>query len=126
MNPETNTEIARRGYQAIASGDVDGVREFLDPAVKWHAGDPNAVGACQNRQDALAFIRQARERGRVGELVDVIGAGEKVVMIMRPPASGGEQPDLAANLTTFRDGKAVEIVHYPSPEDALAAAGIAR
>jgi ketosteroid isomerase-like protein len=29
----------------------------------------------------------------------------------------------AANLSTFRGGKVVEIVHYPDPEDALAAAG---
>jgi ketosteroid isomerase-like protein len=126
MNPEPNTEIARRGYEAIASGDIDGVREYLDPEVKWHGGDPTAVGACKNRHDALAFIQQARERRRVGELVDVIDAGDKVVMIMRPPPRDGEPSDLAANLTTFRGGKAVEIVHYPSAEDALAAAGIAR
>jgi hypothetical protein len=31
---------------------------------------------------------------------------------------------LRANLTTFRDGKAVEMVHYVNPEDALAAAGV--
>jgi len=29
-----------------------------------------------------------------------------------------------ANLTTFRDGKVIEMVHYPDLEDALAAAGV--
>ena len=32
---------------------------------------------------------------------------------------------LTANITTFRDGRAVEIVHYPDPQDALAAASLA-
>lgn len=43
---------------------------------------------------------------------------------MRPPSVEGEPAGLIANLTTFRDGKAVEMVHYPDPEQALAAAGI--
>jgi ketosteroid isomerase-like protein len=38
---------------------------------------------------------------------------------------GGERgAALVANLTTFRDGRAVEMVHYPDPNDALAAAGV--
>jgi ketosteroid isomerase-like protein len=60
----------------------------------------------------------------LGELVDIVGAGEKVVVIIRPPAAGGEDTAPVANLTTFRDGRAVEMVHYPDPEEALAAAGI--
>jgi predicted ribosome-associated RNA-binding protein Tma20 len=68
-------------------------------------------------------MRQARSRGGIGELVDVIAAGDKVVVILRPVSAVGEQAAPSANLTTFRDGKAVEMVHYPSPEDALAAAG---
>ena len=42
---------------------------------------------------------------------------------MRPPSGEGEPAALSANLTTFRDGKVVEMVHYANPEDALAAAG---
>ena len=45
-------------------------------------------------------------------------------MIMRPAAGEGEQAELSASLTTFRDGKVVEMVHFPKPEDALAAAGL--
>ncbi len=43
---------------------------------------------------------------------------------MRPPSQEGEQAALSGNLTTFRDGKVIEMVHYPNPEDALAAAGV--
>jgi ketosteroid isomerase-like protein len=118
-------EIARRGYEAVRAGDFDTVREFLDPDVKWHAGDPAAEFACQNRRQALEWMRSARGRGPIGDLVEVIDAGDRVVVIMRRTGEDG-QPELIANLTTFRDGKAIEMVHYPDPDDARAAAGLQR
>ncbi|MDX6605176.1 MAG: uncharacterized protein QOF23_1685 [Solirubrobacterales bacterium] len=121
---ETNVEIARRGYEAALRGDLSALREFLDPDVKWHGGDLSAPGACHNREQALEFMRQARRRRGIGELVDIVGAGDKVVVIMRPAPERGEPAALSANLTTMRDGKAVEMVHYPDPADALTAAGV--
>jgi ketosteroid isomerase-like protein len=121
---ETNVELARHGFEAALRGDLDAIRELLDTDVKWHGGDPSAPGSCHNREQALEFMCRARSRRRVGELVDVVDAGDKVVVIMRPPSEEGEQATLSANLTTFRDGKVVEMVHYPKPEDALAAAGV--
>jgi ketosteroid isomerase-like protein len=115
----SNVELARRGYEAVVAGDVETLREFFDTDVKWHGGDPSAFGACTNREQALEFIVQARANGRVGELVDVIGVGDQVVAVMRPPGADA----LRANLTTFRDGKVVEMVAFESPEAALAAAG---
>jgi ketosteroid isomerase-like protein len=39
------------------------------------------------------------------------------------PATADREPAwTVANLTTFRDGKVIEIVRYPDPDDALAAA----
>ena len=114
-------EVARRGYEAARDGDFDTVRAFLDPGVKWHGGD---VGSgCQNSNQALEWMRSARRRGPIGELVELIDAGDKVVVIMRRAGDGGE-PELIANLTTFRDGRAIEIVHYPNPDDARVAAGV--
>lgn len=86
-------------------------------------GDPTAEGTCQNREQALTFMQRAR-RGRLGEVVDVVDAGDRVVLIIRPRPEHDEPAVLVANLTTFRDGKVVEMVHYPSPADALAAAGV--
>lgn len=121
---DSNVELARRGYEAALRGDLDAVREFLDPDVRWHGGDPSAPGACHDRGQAIEFMRQALSRQPPGELVDVIGAGDQVVLIIRPTSDSGEPADLSANLTTFRNGKAIEMVHYPDPADALAAAGV--
>jgi ketosteroid isomerase-like protein len=56
-------------------------------------------------------------------LRDVIGAGDKVVVIMRPPTDGDEPAPAVADVAIFRSGKVTEIVHYSNPDDALAAAG---
>ena len=119
---ETNVETARRGFEAALRGDLDAIGELLDPDVKWHGGDPSAPGACRNRDEALAFMRQSEviRSGRF-ELVDVVGVGDRVAVIMRPPRDGDEPAPLVANVTTFRDGKVVEMVHYPNADDALAA-----
>jgi ketosteroid isomerase-like protein len=117
---QSNVEIARRGFEAVMRGDLDAIGELLDPDVKWHGGDPSAAGACRNREQALAFMRRARGRNPMGELVDVIDAGDRVVVIVRP--GRGDRAELRANVTTFRAGKVVEMVSYATPEDALTVA----
>ncbi len=119
---ESNVELARRGFQAISRGDVEAIRELLDPDVKWHGGDPSA--GCQNRPQALEFMRQASARRPTAEMVELIDAGDQVVVILRRTADDGESTELVANLTTFRDGKVVEMMHYANPDDARAAAGV--
>jgi ketosteroid isomerase-like protein len=121
---ESNVELARRGFEAALRGDLDAIGELLAPEVSWHGGDPSAPGACHGRGEVLAFMRRSEViRGGRFELVDVVGAGDQVVVIMRPPSDGGEPASAVANLTTFRGGKVIEMVHYPNADDALAAAG---
>jgi ketosteroid isomerase-like protein len=116
-----NVEAARRGYDAVLRGDLEQIAPILHPNVRWHGGDPDFEGACHSRSDVLEFVRAARQRGAIGELVDVVDAGDQVVVLLRPRG----QEEIVANLTTFRDGLVVEMVHYPDPADALAAAGVA-
>lgn len=124
---EDNVELARRGWEAATRGDLGLIGALLDPDVKWHAGDPNAEYACQNRDQALRWMEGARARRPLPELVEVRGAGDKVVLVLRPQAEPGEaeaKPQLTANVSTFRDGKVVEMVHYDSASDALRELGL--
>lgn len=121
----SHTEVVRQGFDAIARGDLDAISEFLAPDVKWHAGNP--ADGCQDRRQALAWIRGRGERTGntpLPELVDVVEAGERVVVVMAPPPSEDDpQPRPIANLVSFRDGRVVEMVHYDDAADALAALG---
>jgi ketosteroid isomerase-like protein len=122
MEP-SNVELARRGFQAVARGDFDQIAELLAPDVRWHAGDPDYEYACKNRDQALRFMRGRRRRGAgpLPELLDVVDAGNDQVVVVMRQSDGTE----TANLTTFRAGKVVEMVHYDNAADALAAAGAA-
>jgi ketosteroid isomerase-like protein len=116
-------EIVRRGFEAALRGDLDAIGEILASDVQWHGGDPSAPGACHSRREALAFIGQSDLiRGGRFELVDVVGVGDKVVVTIRPPSNHAEPAAPVANLVTFREGKVVEMVHYPDASDALSAA----
>ena len=120
----SNADIAREGFAAIARGDVDAISAFLDPDVKWHAGNP--ADGCQSRGQALAWIRgrDARGVGPLPALVDVVEAGDRVAVIMQPhPSEDDPAPSRTANLATFRDGRVVEMVHYEDAAAALAALG---
>lgn len=119
----TNIELARRGYEALRRGDLTEAEALLDENVKWYFGDPDSEGACHNRTQAVAFLRRP-ERGDPGDLVDMIDAGDRVVVILQPHSPDGEPEPLRAQITTFRDGKVVEMVGYPSVEAALEAAGV--
>ena len=110
-----NVEAARRGFEAAMRGDLTVIEELLDDDVKWHGGAPGS--GCQNRDECLHFIQQALDSGIRAELVDVIDAGDQVIVVLQPAGA----PSPRANLTTFKDGKVVEMVAFESPEDARAA-----
>jgi len=52
--------------------------------------------------------------------IDPLDPHDQVVVIMRPSGLGEDDAHLRANVTTFRDGKVVEMVAYESPDEALA------
>lgn len=96
-------------------GDLAPIEALLDPDVKWHGGDPGS--GCQNKEEVLNFSQQALGNGIRAELVDVIDEGDQVIVVLKP--SGAPEP--RTNLTTFKNGKVIEMVAFERPDDARAA-----
>jgi ketosteroid isomerase-like protein len=118
-------ELLRGAWEAFAAGDLEAATAALDPQVRWYAADePDADGTCHNRGQALAFIRRARDEGVSAELLELREVGDRIVSIIRThvPSDWGDQPPPHGEVVTVRDGKVVEMVVYPTVDEALHAA----
>lgn len=118
----SDVEVVRRAWAAVPHGDADEFRDLLAPEVRWY-GAGEAEGGCQNRDEALAFIKQARNDGVTAEAMDIRDAGARVVAIVqtRHPDEWGDQPVPHGEVITVRDGKIAEMIVYPDVDSALAA-----
>ncbi|HUR86766.1 MAG TPA: nuclear transport factor 2 family protein [Solirubrobacteraceae bacterium] len=123
----TAVEVVREAWSAFARGDLPAVTHALDPGVRWYpARDPEAAEGCQNREEALAFLRRAIADGTSADLVDVLDAGERVVLILHRHKQPDldERPPPHGELVTVRDGRITEMLIYWTAADPLAAAGL--
>jgi uncharacterized protein len=124
-----DVDVVRRGWEAFARGDVEAATELLDAEVRWYgAGAEAPEDGCHSQDEAIAFIRQALAAGVTAEPLEFRDAGDQVVVVIqthRPP-EWGERPEPHGEVVTVRDGKVVEMVVYPTVDEALAAAGQGR
>ena len=122
-----DVELLRRAWAAFASGDIEAATDVLDPQVRWHGSDAEAPDdGCQNREEALAFVRRALEDGVTAEALGFRDASDSVVVLLQThqPPAWGERPEPHGEVVTVRNGKVVEMVVYPNVDGALAAAGL--
>lgn len=123
----SNLEAVRRGFDAAKRGDVDTMASLLHPEVYWGAPGPTVDG-CHNREQALRWMHGAMAQGIMVEIVDAreLPDGRVVLALQRTSPHEGETelPPPHGQLLTFRSGKVAEMLVYPTPEDALQAAGL--
>jgi ketosteroid isomerase-like protein len=122
----SNIEIVFAGWlDAIRRGDVALMEQTLAPEVVHHGIRPD--WACNGRQEVLDM-----QRGRVlpdVEALELVAAGDKVVMSVRSPQVGvpladdGPPRGQACIVFTLAGGKIVSMQDYLRRADALAAAG---
>lgn len=120
----TNLEIVLGDWvDALRRGDFEAITARLDPDVRWQGVRPELV--CPDREAVLDLLPR-RGLGEV-EALEVIGAGDKVVLGVRNPelqeVAGVQFRGQVFNVITLRDGRIVHIQDYTRREDALKAAG---
>jgi ketosteroid isomerase-like protein len=120
-----DVQLLRDAWEAFVAGDLEGATAALDPQVRWYAADePDAAGTCHNRGEALAFLQRTRADGVSAELLELREVGDRIVSIIQThiPPDWGEQPPPHGEVVTVRDDKIVEMVVYPTVDEALRAA----
>jgi ketosteroid isomerase-like protein len=129
---EENVELARQAYGAYNREGINGILEYLDPAVEWRnpTESPNA-GVFVGPEGVLewqrmvndAFEEMQFEPERIEELPD----GRVLAMVrfrFRAPTDEVTVEVPIAHLITWRDGKATALSMYTSEAAALEAAGL--
>jgi ketosteroid isomerase-like protein len=120
-------EKARVGLEAWQRGDFTMLNAMLDPNVEllwWEAGDWD----CHGRDEVMTLLRERYEQGFARGELDLIEAGNEVVIAVTYPAQigGPEWPEETATVIRFRDGLVALMLQYETrakAEEALHASG---
>jgi ketosteroid isomerase-like protein len=126
-----NVEIVRRGYKAFEQGGVEGILEFLDPAIEWHmsAAFTRATRVYRGHDGVREVFRFFNEL--IADLGadphEFIDAGDRVIVPVRLHGRLRETGEPVAyelvQVWLGRDGKAIRLNTYPDRETAVAEAG---
>jgi uncharacterized protein len=114
MAEHRNAELVRRAYEAFQRGDLDALRDYVAPDIKYHVPGRNQVAGDFEGVDAVLdlFRRVAELSGgtyRV-ELHDILSNDEHVVALARQSASnaGKSLDDIYSQVFHFRYDKISE------------------
>jgi ketosteroid isomerase-like protein len=128
---QSNSEVMRGGYEALARGDFDAIVQLLDPEIEMHdrpeAPDASTYRGAAGARTALDatfdyFDDVSMEPEEFYERDDTV-----VVVITlrgRGRVSGVPVEERLAHLWTLRDGRPYAMQAYTDPADALRAARI--
>jgi uncharacterized protein len=117
-----NEELVRRGFEAFANGDVETMRQVLDPDVIWHApGRSPLAGDYRGVEEVLGYFGRSMETTggtlRV-ELQDVMVNDRGAASLQRSTAQRNDRSldDFGVNVFRIQDGRAVEVwQHWGNP-----------
>jgi ketosteroid isomerase-like protein len=127
----TNIEIIFTDYlDAMRRGDVEAVASRLAPEVSHEGVRSDLI--CPDRESVLENLRHRADALPEVEAIELVAAGDRVVLSVRAPQVGQPlqaeaDPDAMRGQTsivfTLRDGLITHMRDYPSRPAALAAAG---
>lgn len=128
---EDNVEIVKRGFEALHRDGIDAMIDLLDPEFEATVPpelsvEPDTYRGHEGMRRYFAAF-EGLDEVRF-EFVDAVGAGDKVVATMRLRAKGTdtgiEVEQLAYQVWTVRNGKAVRVEAFADKSAALEAAGV--
>jgi hypothetical protein len=113
---------------ALESGDLDAIRELLDPDARWGAPDGPHEFDCQNRDQVVAWWARARDAGAGAVVTEVIaGAGTLLVGLEVSGTQAAEEAGGTAErwqVLTVRNNRIADIRGFDDRAVAAARAGL--
>src|SRR5688500_10109696 len=117
-----NVEVVRRIYDAYLSGNYDAAFAEIDPAVEFDGTARPEGGVYHGHEGVAEALRTWTGTWEVWrlEVVEIIDAGEKVVVVERQSGrgrgSGVPLAQLTATVFEFRAGKVARMTWFTTPE----------
>ena len=122
------TELAERVRLALESGDLDAIRDLLDPSARWGAPEGPHEADCQNRNQVVAWWASARAAGTRAVVTEVTtGAGTFLVGLEVTGTPAAREAGGAVErwqVLTLRGDRIVDIRGYDDRAAAAAHAGV--
>jgi len=123
-------ELAGRVRLALESGDLDAIRDLLDPSARWGAPQGPHEADCQNRDQVVAWWASARAAGARAVVTEVTtGAGTFLVGLEVTGTPAAREAGGAVErwqVLTLRGDRIVDIRGYDDRAAAAARAGVPR
>ena len=126
-----DTEALRETYAALNRNDIPATVKALDPEIEWiEPPEYPAGGTYRGHADVEAHLSKARETWAEGscEPEQFIVAGDKIIVFayvrVRLKHELEWREGGIADVYTFRNGKAIQMRHFPDRPRALEWAGV--
>jgi ketosteroid isomerase-like protein len=127
-----NVATVRTAYEAYARGDLPTMLGYIDPDLEWTYLDPSFENpepqVCHGRKELQTALERQVERGLTSELEEVIGNGDRVVVVVRTPGVDAHRvrkaDDRNFDVLTVFEGHIVAIHACRDREEALSVAGL--
>ena len=114
-----NIATVRRGFDAFAAGDIDTLREVLDPSIDWHLpGRSTISGDYRGIEDVLGFFGRLLELSSGTFKAELLECGELTTdlvacLINRSGAMpAGTVDQRTVLLFQMREGRVIEVTEF--------------
>lgn len=120
--------LAGRVRSALESGDLDALKDLLDPGVRWGAPEGPGEFDCRNRDQVITWWDRARAAGARAAVTEVsAGSGTLLVGLEVTGTPGAQEAGGATRrwqVLTVRGGRIADIRGYDNRAAAAAQAGL--
>lgn len=125
-------DVVRQAYEAYARGDLATMMSFVDVDLEWIYLDPTDEDpqpqVCHGLDELKSALKRQAAHGLHMELEEVVGRGDRVLVVVRQPGVDSYRArkanDLNYTVVTVREGRIIALRACRDRQEASTLAGI--